>query len=301
MGVSILLPRAAALTDELLEPAPTLTSEDLAGLRQRLTGTLAPLAAELPPAERLVLDGFRLRTALRYPDRCVRGDEPFTPSPRTCQRALGLAAVDRCLRRRAGGPAQAVAAVLSDGLEDVVRSESPGAPPAPWWARWYAGLGPGARAAVAAEAVTWANGLWTAFEWQRLPHPVVLGGRDDWWDLPGRRITLRGRAEVRVPVERRSALVVVRGGSPDESSRSELAFCALVSALSASAGRLPGRVVGLWPAAGAVRVLPVSVRSLEVASEELLGVVGTWVDACIERRRDRPRQGVEPRTGTVCG
>lgn len=299
--MTLCLPRAAAVTDELLGQAPPLSAEDLGVLRSRLTAALVPLAAELPPGVRLVLDGFRYRTALRRPERCVRGDEPFAPSPLTCQRALGLAAVDRCLRGRSSSPAQAVAAVLAHGVDDAVRSESPGAPPAPWWARWYAGLGPGARATVAAEATTWATGLWTALQWDRLPRPVVLGGRDDWWDLPGRRLTLRGRLEVRVPVDGRAALLLVRGGAPDAGSRAELAFCALVAALSAPAGRTPGRVLGLWPAAGALRVLPVSARSLEVASEEVVGAVGTWVDAYIERHRDRPLRSPEPRAGTVCG
>lgn len=299
--MSIGLPRAAAVTDELLAPAPGLSADDVGALRLRLTVALAPLAAELPSGERLMLDGFRYGTALRRPELCGRGDEPFAPSPRTCRRAIGLAAVERCLRRRSPGPAHAVAGVLGEGVDDAGRSESTGAPPAPWWARWYAGLGAGARAMVAAEATTWATELWTALQWDRLPHPVVLGGRDDWWDLPGRRLTLRGRVELRVPVDGRAALLMVRGGAPDAGSRAELAFCALVAALSAPAGRLPGRVLGLWPAAGALRVLPVSARSLEVAGEEVVGAVGTWVDACIERCRDRPPRSAEPRAGTVCG
>lgn len=287
MALTLSLPRAWTVTDELVASVPALEAPELQRLRDRVVTELTPLAAELPEGLRLVLDGYRYRIAVRAPERCAEPAGDFTPSPAACRRAIGVAAVDRCLRRRAAGPAQAVSQVLDAGVEDAERASEGDGTRAPWWARWYGGLGPGGRAAVAAEATTWATQLWTSLAWDRIPPPVVVGGRDDWWDLPGQRITLRSRADVRAHVDRRAVLAVVGTGVPDSASRSELSFAALVSALAGGARSAPGRVLGLWPAAGQVRVVPVGARALDVAVDELVAVTATWVDALIEGRRQR--------------
>jgi len=284
VGLTVSLPRSAAVTDELLDSAPPLGADELAVLRRKVLSGLALLAAELPAGRRLVLDGFRLRAALSRPETMGLADEAFAPSPWRCRRAVGLAAIDRCLRAKAPAPAPAVDEVLAGGLHDATRLESGEPARAPWWARWYAGLPPAGRVVVAAEATTWATQLWTALDWGRLPRPVVVGGHDDWWDLPCRRITLHGRAEVRVRVDGRSVLVLVGAGAPQVSSRSELVFAALVAALVGGTRSAPGRVVGLWPAAGQVRVVPVGVRTLDGAADEVLSAVATWVDVIIERQ-----------------
>lgn len=284
MGVTVRLPRAAAVTEELLVPGSGVRSDDVRLVRERVLAGVSPLVAELPPGARLVLDAFRFRTALRHPERCLQGAPPFAPSPATCRRAVGLAAVDRCARRRGLWPAEAVAQVLRSGAEDAQLVEQEAMPRAPWWARWYAGLGLGAQAAVAAEAVTWATQLWSALDWEALPRPVVVGGRDDWWEPSGARLTVRGRVEVRVRGESGMGLVVLGNGVPDAASRSELAFAALACAL---AGVIPARVLGLWPAAGAVRVVPVSARVLQGAADELVTAAATWVDALLERHEAR--------------
>ena len=285
MSIAVALPRAPGVTEELLGPSPVLTGEDLDAVRRHLVSLLAPLAAELPEGERLVLDAYRLGTALRRPERCLAPEGAFVPSPRTCRRAVGVAALARCLRRRVGGPAEAVAAVLEEAVEDAGGLADPGQAPGPWWGRWYAGLGPGARAVVAAEATTWATQLWTALEWDRLPAPVVAGGRQDHWAVPGSPVlALRSRADLRVRVDGRAVLVVVGAGAPDAASRAELLFAALVPALAGSVAAAPGRVVGLWPAAGTVRAVPVDRRALDSATELVATAVATWVDAVLERR-----------------
>lgn len=290
MGLSLSLPRASSLTDELLGPVPAVDGTELLALRQRLLAAMAPLSAELPPGNRLVLDAFRFRRVLRRPETLAAGDEPFRHSPSACRRAVGLTAVERCVRRRAAGPSQAVAQVLAEGAEDAASGAADGAADGqpgrpPWWASWYAGLPAGARAVVAAEATTWATQLWTSLEWRRLPAPVVVGGHDDWWDLPGRRISLKGRADLRLRLDGRSLLVVVGGGAPDGASRSELMFAALVCALVGAARSAPGRVVGLWPAAGQVRMLPVEAHVLEAAADEAVSVAATWIDALLDRHQ----------------
>ncbi len=112
--------------------------------------------------------------------------------------------------------------------------------------RWLAGLPPAGRAAVAAQAVTWATRLWCALDWAAFPSPPVIG-RDRWWDSPhSALLALRGRADVRTE---RAHLVVLSGPRRD-SARAELALVTLVEALRGRGGDPPGRVVGWWPDSG---------------------------------------------------
>jgi len=284
VGVALSLPRAAAVTDELVAPMPEVDLAAVRAVHESLLAALAPLAAEIPPSTRLLLDGYRLAAARRFPERLGAPDRPFMPTPSACRRAVGVAAVDRLVRGRAVGPAPAVADVLATGVEDAESVRRGESPRAPWWASWYASLGVGGQAAVAAEAVTWATQLWTALAWERMPGPVVVGGNDFWWDVPGSRLlTLRGRADVRVRVGASAALVVTGARAPDAAQRAEVLFPALVASLAAGGRAVPGRVLGMWPASGQVRVVPVDISALERCAEAVVCAVGTWVDALLER------------------
>ncbi|HZU79924.1 MAG TPA: hypothetical protein VE991_08400 [Acidimicrobiales bacterium] len=284
MGVALMLPRAVAVTEELLSPVPDLDDDAVRRCREGLVAELGKLAEELPAGRRLILDLHRFELARRHPDRCVPEDEPFAISAARCRRAVGAAAVERCVRRRAPGPSHAVADVLAAGAEDAALVQVGRVQRAPWWASWYAGLGAGGQAVVAAEATTWATQLWTALDWGRLEQPVV-GGHDDWFDLPGGRgITVRGRVDVRCRLGARSALVVVRPGMPEGDARADLGFVALASVLAGRGRTTPGRVMGLWPACGQVRYVAVEESTLATAAADLLTACATWVDAFIERQ-----------------
>jgi hypothetical protein len=278
--------RVAWLTDALLAPA----SEDVAPaalveLHDDLVRDLQALGSELPDGERLQMDGFKVRTAHRYPDRCMSFDDTFVPSPRSSRRAVGVAAVNRCVRGHSPCPAGAVREVLAEGLEDASVARGTGAVRAPWWASWYAGLPGGGRAVVCAEAVTWATQLLTAVDWSQVPRPVI-GGRDDWWPCPGGTpIVLKGRADVRSLVGRRAALLVVGTGRCQADWRVELGYPGLVAALGRDAQVAPCRVVGVWPQSGQVRVLPVDLVALRATATAVVAAVATWVDSRIEAER----------------
>ncbi len=279
--------RTAAVTDALVAPPVAVPSAEALGeLRARLVGELTALVAELPDGEKLVLDDYHLRIAAFDPGRCARPDI-FTPSPRTTRRAVGLAAVDRCVRGRSPAPAAAVAEVLGAAVEELAVTGArvgPDAPRPPWWAVWYGGLGIGGRAVVEAEAVTWSSRLWTALSWERFERAPVVGGRDDWWSCPGvRQLTLKGRAEVRVAAEGRQALLVMANGAPSPGWRIELGFPALVAALARGERGVPSRVVGTWPSCGQLRVLEVDIGALEDIAGAVVAATGTWVDAVIDR------------------
>jgi len=292
--------RAQWLTDVLVSPpGDEVSSTDLARLRVELGRDLKALSADLPVGERLQVDAFKVLVAHRHPDRCMSKDDTFLPSPRLCRRALGVAAVNRCVRGLAPGPAVAVADVLAGGLEDV-SAEAPAGVRAPWWAQWYADLPPGGRAVVVAEAVTWATQLLTALDWPRIPRLPLVGGRDDWWQTPGGSpISLKGRAEVRALVQRRLGLLVVGSGRCQPDWRTELGFPGLVAALVRDAQSAPCRVVGVWPQSGQVRVLPVDIPMLRATATAVVAAVATWVDGRIEAQRSAvcEDQGVLARSG----
>jgi len=288
-GMSLALPRAAALTDALLAPpADSVRAAEITALRAELAGELVALAEELPVGERLRLDGYRFDMARERPERCSAADAPFVASPVVCRRAIGLSALARCVRRWAPTPAVAVADVLAVGVEDAADAADQSSGRPPWWAAWYRSLPAGGRAMVAAEAVTWATQVWTALEWERFAPPPIVGSGDDWWDCPGtRQLTLRGRADVRVRGDGPPVLLVVASGLPPADWRPALGFPALVSALARGETSVPCRVIGLWPASGQVRILPVDGPALSTTAAAVVGAVATWVDARLEAHGTR--------------
>ncbi len=282
-GMALALPRARSLTDALLVPATDVVpAEALALLRGQVAGDLAAVVDAMAGGERLRFDAYRFALAREHPERLDADDGTFVPSPARCRRAVGLGAVGRCLRGRSPTPATAVAEVLATGAEDAADGVDPGARP-PWWAAWYGSLPAGGRAMVEAEAVTWATQLWTALEWERLA-PTTVGGADDWWDCPRtRHLTLRGQADVRVRAGGRPVLLVMGGGLPPSDWRRSLGFPALVAALGRGERSVPARVVGLWPASGQVRILPVDSVVLADTAAAVVDAVAEWV-----RRRGLP-------------
>lgn len=286
-ALGLTLPRSAALTEALLaSPEHRLESGSLEELRARLLRELPLLADMIPQDRRLQIGNFELTLARDHPESCAvsRSDERFTPSAALTRRAVGLAAVERCVRGRSTVPQIAAAEVLEAGLDDLAESRrARGAPRAPWWAEWYETLGPGGRATVLAEAVTWGTLLWTSLDWARFPRPPVIGGRDDFWDCPGRRqLVVRGRAEVRAFAGDRPVMLVIAPRYPGPAWRADLAHRALVVAMSRGESSVPARVVGLWPASGMVRICEVDEPALSEAADALVSSVETWVDAIRE-------------------
>jgi hypothetical protein len=264
-----------------------MSPDDLADLRGEFVRDLQTLVADLPAGERLAIDAFKILVAHRHPDRCMSiGDDTFVASPRLCRRAVGVAAVNRCVRGVSPGPAVAVAEVLAGGLEDASGATGNAAVRAPWWAPWYAGLPRGGRAVVCAEAVTWATQLLTAVDWRRFPRPPVVGGRDDWWQCPGgSQLVLKGRADVRAVTGRRPTLLVVGTGRCQSDWRVELGYPGLVATLVRDAQGAPSRVLGVWPQSGQVRALTVDLATLRATATAVVSALATWVDARIEVRR----------------
>lgn len=278
------LPKARTLTEALTAPADGPGGELVPAVAVRLTEALGRLENQLPGGDRLRVDEYLLATAVDDPRAGPPPSEPFRWSARTARRSIGIAAVRACHHGLHRTPAEAVAGVL----EQLVEDSRGGAGRGGSLGRWLAGLPTGARAAVQAEAVTWATRLHVSLDWGALPHGTVVGGRDQWWDCPwARRIGLRGRAEVRTWTAdgtggpgngRRPALFCLRPGMPGPTSRTELALPALVSSLVVPAGALPARVVGWWPSCGRAVVLEVDGEVLARAAASVVAAVTGHLD-----------------------
>jgi hypothetical protein len=229
------------LTDALRAPVSLVQPAAWQTARAEAAQALAGLAGGGAGAGPFRVTEHDVRLALARGG--VPADEtPFAWSARTARRALGLAAVRAVVAGRARTPVEAV----RDRVAESSRLVRAGDGPASGMDRWVAALSPAGRAAVGADAVTWATRLWGALEWDAFAVPPVIG-RDHWWDSPhSALLALRSRAEVRTG----QAHLVVLSGPRRDSVRAELALVALVEALRAPGGAVPARVVGWWPDSG---------------------------------------------------
>lgn len=273
-GLHVGLPRSGPLTAALLGGGgPAADPRRLDEVRALVERRVLPIAGRLREGGEVRIDAYRL-TAVPAGAEPGGGDR-FVHSPRTCRRAIGSAAVERCLRGEAPGPAAAVDEVVAAGIAEA-EHPGPGAG-APWWGSWVASLSPPAQAVVRAEALAWATDVWSALDWDRIGTRVTVGPRPARWHVQGRgRVSFEGRGDVTVWSAGRPALLVVAGGVASGAWRTGLAWPALVAALAYGERALPSRVVGLWPASGQVRILPVDGPALVEAAEAGVAAAARW-------------------------
>ena len=245
--------------DALAEPVGAV---DAVAWRFALDGAkarLAGLAVRRAGANRFRVTDHQVRTALSTESGGPGDDEPFAWTARTARRSIGVGAV----RLLSAGSARSPLEAVRSRLDESSRWVREGSSSATQLDRWVDGLSAAGRAAVGAEAVTWATRLWCALDWSSFSPPPVIG-RDHWWDSPhSALLALRGRAEVRTD----HAHLVVLSGPRRGSVRAELALVTLVESLRLRGDGGPGRIVGWWPDSGhLVRVEPVP-ATLTLAAE----------------------------------
>ena len=271
--------------------APPTTSVGRTGrvaLRHRLLDGLGESVAPLPAGDPVVVTLPLLRWARTRPDSLGTPEQPFAWRPAFVRRSLGLAVVDACADGRFRSPLDAIGPVATMAVE---RWRETG-----WrtfhWEPWIAGLADGARAMVLAEAAGWATALWSSLDWSALDPQTRIGGADDQWACPATHtVRLKGRSDVRVPLspsgsraseagnEGPVALVSLSGGCPSPAWREELAYLALVASLRSPSRPVPARVVGVWPDAGADRVVEVDESALTAAADLVVATVTSVVGA----------------------
>ena len=260
------LPRAGALTDVITaEPGEPVDDDELDAAREAVTRGVADALASAPRGSGLRIDSYRIQLAFSKTRRLSIAEEAFEPTPAACRRAIGSLGVTASVRNSSIAPAQAVSEILD-------RANGPSVEACAWWEEWYRRIPPGARAVVRAEAITWATQLYEAIEWSRLEKLPVIGG-DFRWSPPGahrvpgtRRATLHAKVDVHASVRGRPVLFVIPTGVPGPSWSAALGLDALVAGLVRGTRGIPARVVGLWPASGQVRILPIEPGGIHKAS-----------------------------------
>ena len=238
-----MLPTSRSLAELALAEAPTPERLD-AGIR-RLLGTR--LAAKAPGRH---LGSLRLDSYRVLDPRAASEASPFSWSPRTARRLIGLAAARRVFEGSAASPLGAVSAEIQAVIERSARDRCrPGS-----LAAWLAEAPTGHLAAVTAESVGYASELTTLLDPDLLDHRAEVGLADRVWAVPGAPwISLRSRRDVEISLDgptRTRALVALRPGRPDPRAIDDLSVVALADALSRPDAPLPSRVLGVWPSTG---------------------------------------------------
>jgi hypothetical protein len=254
----------------------------MTGPAAELTGRLlAPGRASLPAGTRLALTALLGTAAEGGAGRPVdafalgpppaRDDGPFAWSPRTGRRRIGLAALTRWRDGRAD-----LRRAVAEAMEDVAAGDrTPGT-----LAAWLADAPAGARAALQAEALTWATRLATGLDWERLGPTAEVGRPDRFFRVAGGRgPRLRGRTEVALPRAAGPALLSVLGGTPGPAAPEQVVLPALVDVLARPDDPPPARALGWWPDCGRVVEVPVTAAALRGAARAVLRRVGTAAPA----------------------
>jgi hypothetical protein len=228
------------LTDALLAPLTSLDATAWGAALEGVPENLSRWAARRAAGGPWRLTDYQIRRALSSEEG--GSETPFAWSTRTARRALGLAGLQMVLAGDARSPVEGVRAAVARAAGWA------GEEGHPRWGmeRWLAELPAPGRAAVGAEAVTWATRLWCALDWKALTSPIIIG-RDHWWESPhSSLLALRSRADVRTG----AVHLVCLSGPRRHTVRAELSVVALVEALRSPGSAAPGRVVGWWPDSG---------------------------------------------------
>lgn len=259
-------------------------------LRGAVVEALAGVADQLPEAgegERLDVRG----TSHLGPCPAaiaLDGDAPFEPSPQTAAWTLASLATDRLVHgstdplsgARPADPAAALDLAVAEVTDD-------------WAGDWWATATDAERAVAGGDVARRVAALARMASTWPLPPPVRVGHRRT-WSFPGRSLRLCGRVDLVFggPADGRR-LVVVLGGDHGATTRSRLAYEALVDALAA--GRPAAAVVGVLPDAG--RRWRIAVDDT-VLAEGITAAAGAARAALGARRRDAA--GVPRRPGPRC-
>jgi len=279
--------RATELTEAVIAVPPHRVARGtVENLRERLAADLAPVAAEVSRGGPLVVT-LPLLCRAQARSTVVRPDDAFVWRPFFVRRSLGAAIVDECLRGRYRSPAEVAQTVLDEAVANWRRTGARRF----HWEPWVAGLPPGGRANVLADAVTWATALWSSFDWSAFPDRPVVGGPTEQWTTPeARGVRLTSRTDLRVrasrPFDGRDGseaftLVSVLNGAPPPPGTAVLAYPALVAALRAPWGGPPSRSVGVWPDAGHVESIDVDAAALDAAADLVVETAVRWSQVAV--------------------
>jgi len=264
------LPRAQAVTDLIMTPAPPLERLD-PDLRRVLASRLAALA----PARHLGAVRLDSYTVIHAHDPVTGPPVSFSWSPQTTKRILGLASAQRVVAGMSANPTSAVRAEIADVVARA--HDHPTRPGA--LGSWLCEAPFGVLGAVTSEAVAYATDLLFSCAWDRLGDDAFVGRADPVWAVPGAPwVALRGRRDATILLdaeEQTRAIVALRAGRPTASSVTDLSHVALVEGMTHPDLPLPTRVVGIWPATGKTICLEVSKEATQRAARSVVDALQT--------------------------
>ena len=174
--------------DALVEPVPAVDAGSWRAALDEAKSKLAGLAVRRAGATRFRVTDHEVRTAFGTDARRSRRTTIRSPGPRTRHGDPSAWPPSACWPVGGALPLEAVRCRLAESSRWVREGSSS----ATQLDRWIDGLSPAGRAAVGAEAVTWATRLWCALDWSSFASTPVVG-RDHWWDSPhSALLALRG-------------------------------------------------------------------------------------------------------------
>lgn len=206
----------------------------------------------------LVCDALGSRGAVSRLDAFVVEHGPadraraFRWTPRAARRSLGT----RAARLVASGESPDLLTAARGEIERQADRARCGLARRGALGAWLAQADETVRALCAVDAATWAAQLLATVAPER--SGLVIGISDAWFDVPGARITLRGRRDaVSVATgEMRRGLVRLESGAPGERALDGLVVDALAAALASPSWCPPRAIVGVWPEAGVTLGVP---------------------------------------------
>lgn len=244
----------AALYDGI-DALSVVEASQIRVLRRCLSDAAGRLSAQVASGQ-LFISRTTLPGALACPGSVT--DDAFAWNARTAARSLGLPALWQMVRDHRMDPRAAVERAMVEVVSEV---------PGRSLGQWLVSLSPAQRAAVSAQACSWAARAWTAVPWAALGRIRPLFASLYW--NPGRDgpLTLVARPDIQVLLRRGSKtdVVLLSLGLP---SAPAARLDTLVTAFRL--GRAPLRSVRVDPASGSVEVADVTAASLEQAVNEIL-------------------------------
>ncbi len=304
-------PAAAALFDDLPEP---VAGSAVQAAIARLEARAAELAARAEPHSEVIVDAFAVRSVAGCPAAMAGPGEPFSWTPATAARTIGLRAVAYHLRGASAGAGAAergtppVEASVEAVMAELVGSGGDRTP-----GPWLAALTPPARAVAVSQARRWAE---QAVAWLPLRLVGPRGLRflnDDWWPPRGRatsrrggspvesaqnpdqpipatfgvdqpvraarrELVVHGRRDITVEVSGLRVAVTVTGGAASGSGLADVdALTAFAAVACDPKGRLV-RVVRVHPASGEVAAVDVTPALVARGAEVVLATASVLAD-----------------------
>jgi hypothetical protein len=187
----------------------------------------------------------------------------FTWSPHNARRVLAASA----RRHLVGGDASSIVEAVRHEMDELLARAARGYARPGSLAHWLARHDLAVHGVVMSEAISALTDLVETFA----PlDDLQWCASDAYYDVASARTTLRGRRDATTTSDQGRVLYRVRTGAPGSTAGAGLRVDALVDGLVEPTGQLATRVVGLWPEAGVMLSIDVTMADARAAARDLV-------------------------------